>query len=273
MSSIYKTNFEQIKSAYKLIIDALERAFKRFEVDFYLIGAQSRDVWTNHLSITKRTTRDIDYCVYMPDYETWQNLTAYLVNEEGFTRDENEPYRFYKEGIVDLIPFGGIEQNGEVILDNPKTELSVYGCREVTNEAVVIDGNFKVVTLPGLCIMKLIAFDEKPDRRAKDLDDFLLILANYGDIAGDQLFEVANEDLIDGDFQMNIAAAIMLGRHMAVILRSNSELKARVINILTSRLKGFKAGDIDQMYVVRDPEDNQVERFKLISQVLQGIDD
>jgi predicted nucleotidyltransferase len=150
MSNIYKTNFEQVREAYKDIFDALERAFKKFGVDFYLIGAQSRDVWTNHLALVKRTTRDIDYCVYMPDYDTWQNLTAYLINEEGFTRDGKEPYRFYYGEIVDLIPFGGIEQNGEVVLNNPTTELSVYGCREVTEEAVVIEGTFKVVTLPGM---------------------------------------------------------------------------------------------------------------------------
>lgn len=147
MSNIYKTNFERVKAAYKNIFNALERAFKKFEVDFYLIGAQSRDVWTNHLSLDKRTTRDIDYAVYVADYPTWQKLTAYLVNEEGFTRDTKEPYRFYHGEIVDLIPFGGIEQNGEVVLHNPTTELSVYGCREVAEEAVVVEGTFKVVTI------------------------------------------------------------------------------------------------------------------------------
>lgn len=119
MSNIYKTNFDEVKEVYKGIFNALERALIKFEIDYYLIGAQSRDVWTNHLDLDKRTTRDIDYCVYVNERETWNKLTEYLVNKEGFKRDEKEPYRFYYDGIVDLIPFGGIEENGEVILNNP----------------------------------------------------------------------------------------------------------------------------------------------------------
>src|SRR5215469_18122468 len=117
MKNIYRTNFERIREVYKGIFEALERAFKKFDIDFYLIGAQSRDVWTNHLNLEKRTTRDIDYCVFIKDDVTWQSLVEYLVSTEGFTRDEKEPYRFCHGEIVDLIPFGGIEQNGEVILD------------------------------------------------------------------------------------------------------------------------------------------------------------
>lgn len=121
MSNIYRNNFEKIKEVYKDIFEALERAFKRFDIDYYLIGAQSRDVWTDHLNLVKRTTRDIDYCVYVGDRNAWNQLNEYLVREEGFTRDEEKPYRFYKGEMVDLIPFGGIEDNGEVTLDNPTT--------------------------------------------------------------------------------------------------------------------------------------------------------
>lgn len=76
MSNIYRTNFEKIRESYQQIFDALERALIKFDVDFYLIGAQSRDVWTNHLNLTKRTTRDIDYFVYVKDRNVWNQLTA-----------------------------------------------------------------------------------------------------------------------------------------------------------------------------------------------------
>ena len=200
------------------------------------------------LRLDKRTTRDIDYCVYVKDHAAWKQLLAFLINEESFIQDSKAPYRFDLGGVMDLIPFGGIEQNGEVVLENPITELSVYGCREVTEEAMVIEGTFKVATLPGLCIMKLVAFDEKPDQRAKDLDDFLFILENYGEIAGEQLFEDSYEDLIEGDFELQVAAARMLGRHMAIILNKNIALKQRVISILQQRLQGFTQEEINQLY-------------------------
>ena len=273
MSSIYRNNFEKIKEAYRDIFEALERASKRFDIDYYLIGAQSRDVWTDHLNLIKRITRDIDYCIYVEDRNIWDRLNEFLVNEEGFIRDEQKPYRFYKGGIVDLIPFGGIENNGEVILDNPTTELSVYGCKEVTEDAIIIDGIFKVITLSGLCIMKLVAYNEKPDHRAKDLDDFLFLVEYYHEIAGEELFAGHFDDLIRDDFEMSIASARMLGRNMSLILNKNEKLKEKIINTLTNQLKGFNELEINQMYQVREQDDHLVIKFKLISETIKGIND
>lgn len=273
MNNIYKTNFDEVKEVYKGIFDALERALKKFDIDYYLIGAQSRDVWTNHLNLDKRTTRDIDYCVYVKDLHTWNNLTEYLIKEERFKRDEKKPYRFYYSEIVDLIPFGGIEENGEVVLTNPTTELSVYGCKEITEEAVIIEGNFKVVTVAGLCVMKLIAYNEKPDSRAKDIEDFYFIVKNYHEIAGEELFEGNFGDLLVDDFEMQIASARMLGRHMTPILKKNNALKEKILDILNHQLRGFGETDINQMYEVRENNDELVLKFKLVLETIKGIID
>ncbi|MEI6949656.1 hypothetical protein V9K67_20885 [Paraflavisolibacter sp. H34] len=225
------------------------------------------------MPLVKRTTRDIDYSVYVKDYETWIALNDYLIQEEGFTRDEKEPYRFYHGATMDLIPFGGMERNGEVFLDNPPTELSVYGCKEVTEEAAVIEDNFKVVTLPGLCIMKLVAYSEKPDRRAKDFEDYLFLVKNYHEIALEELFTGTHDDLIQGDFDLKVAAARMLGRHMAPILKKNQLLKDKILQTLQHQLKGFDHDEIEQMYSVRDRDDKLVLKFGLISQTIKGIND
>lgn len=273
MSNTYKTNFDEVKEVYKSIFEALERAFKKFEIDFYLTGAQSRDVWTNHLPLEKRTTRDIDYCVYVKDRDTWNLLNQYLTNDEGFKRDEKEPYRFYFGEIVDLIPFGGIEENGAVVLDNPATELSVYGCKEVTEEAVLIEGNFKVVTLAGLCVMKLIAYNEKQGSRAKDLNDYFFLVKNYHQIAGEELFNGNHNDLLEGDFEMQTASARMLGRHMTPILIKNKVLKEKIVYILEDQLKGFNENEINQMYQMRNIDDELVLIFKLVLETIKGIKD
>ena len=84
------------------------------------------------MPIDKRITRDIDYSVYIANYKIWDQLNEYLINVAGFKRDEKEPYRFYFKGdIIDLIPFGGIEKNGEVILQNPTMELSVLDAKKL----------------------------------------------------------------------------------------------------------------------------------------------
>ena len=135
--SFLKRNFESLKNeGLKKTFEVLELAFKKFGIDYYLIGARARDLWTDHIAIPgKRTTEDVDFCIYINEHEQYKNLIKELITTYGFERDTEEPYRFYFNGTIDLIPFGGIEKNGEVLLENPPTELSVYGTKEVVAHA------------------------------------------------------------------------------------------------------------------------------------------
>jgi len=274
--SFLKKNFERLKNeGLKETFEVLELAFKKYDIDYYLIGARARDLWTDHIALSeKRTTEDVDFCIYINEHEQYKILVKELVETFGFKRDEGEPYRFYFNGTIDLIPFGGIEKNGEVLLENPPTELSVYGTKEAVAHAEIVEGEFKVVTLPGLCVLKLIAFYEKPDRRAKDLEDFYFLLENYGEIAGSQLFEsVEHEDLIKDDFELTLASARLLGRQINNIALGSPELSTKLNQILVSRLQGFSDKEIDLMYAVKDAGDKLVERFKLVAEVKKGLND
>lgn len=273
MMNSYKENFDKIRELNRPVFAALERALRHLDVDFYLIGAQSRDVWTNHIELKgKRTTADIDYLVYVKDRDTWNTLIQYLLKNEAFTRDKNLPYRFYKEGTIDLIPFGGIEEAGEVLLDEPAMDLSVVGCKEVTELASIAEGDFKIITLPGLCVLKLVAYGEKPDHRAKDYSDFLFLLQNYHAIAGEELFYGVYDDLIEGDFELVVSAARMLGRQLKPILIINDQLKGKILGVLQAKLSGFSLLAIEQMYAA-DKNDNKVLEFKLVAETIKGIND
>lgn len=274
--SFLKKNFERLKKeGLKETFEVLELAFKKYGIDYYLIGARARDLWTDHIALgEKRTTEDVDFWIYINEHEQYKNLVKDLVETYGFKRDEQEPYRFYFNGTIDLIPFGGIEKDGAVLLENPPTELSVYGTKEAVANAEIVEGAFKVVTLPGLCVLKLIAFYEKPDIRAKDLEDFYFLLENYGEIAGDQLFEgVEHEDLIKDNFELTLASARLLGRQIKNITSGSHELSIKLIQILESRLNGFSELEIDSMYQVRDSGDRLVERLKLVNEVKKGLND
>jgi predicted nucleotidyltransferase len=268
-----KTNFEKLKSeGLKKTFDVLELAFKKYNIDYYLIGARARDLWTDHIALpAKRTTADVDFCIYINEHAEYKNLIADLVDTYGFQRDQTEPYRFHYNGIVDLIPFGGIEKNEEVLLENPPMVLSVYGTKEAVADAEIVEGEFKVVTLPGLCVLKLIAFHEKPER-TKDIEDFYFLLENYGEMAGEQLFkDTDHEDLIQDDFQLPIASARMLGRQIKMIAQENRELSGKLKQILSSRLEGFSEKEIDSMYKVKESADKKVVRFKLVSELLKEL--
>jgi len=271
--STWQQNFNQIRENKNTIFDALERAMMKTGVDFYLIGAQSRDVWTNHLDLKgKRTTNDIDYMVYVKNKEIWEALINYLITTEGFHPDKELPYRFDNNGVMDLIPFGGMETDDEVILENPFIELSVFGCKEVAENESIVEGKFKIITLAGLCILKLVAYDEKPDGRAKDFDDFLFVVSNYHEIAGNELFTGEFDDLLQNEFEYTIAAARMLGRQMERTLSKNERLGGRIKAVLHRKLQGYDFGEIDNMYAC-DKSDKLILQFKLIAETLKGIND
>jgi hypothetical protein len=65
--------------------------------------------------------------------------------------------------------------------------------------------------------------------------------------------------------------ARLLGRQIKNIVSGNQELSAKLNQILVSRLKGFSELEIDSMYQVRDSGDKLVERFKLVSEVIKGL--
>ena len=99
-------------------------------------------------------------------------------------------------------------------------------------------------------------------------------MENYGEIAGEELFEsVEHEDLIKENFELPLASARLLGRQIKNIASGSQELSIKLNQILVSRLKGFSELEIDSMYQVRDTGDTLVERFKLVTEVIKGLNE
>ena len=105
------------------------------------------------------------------------------------------------------------------------------------------------------------------------MDDFFFLVKNYHEIAGEELFDGNYDDLLEGDFEMQIASARMLGRHMTPILSKNEALKEKIVDILQHQLRGFNENEINQMYQVRDYSAELVLKFKLVLETIRGIKD
>jgi predicted nucleotidyltransferase len=122
--SIYKLNFEQIRQdpAMKEVLNALERGLKKFNIDCYLVGAVSRDIWMSGINqiAPRRATGDIDFAVFINQKGMYEQLKEWLVNKEGFhPRRDNSFVLIYKDGTeLDLLPFGGVEnENRQVTVE------------------------------------------------------------------------------------------------------------------------------------------------------------
>lgn len=275
MKSIFQQNYQKIRNQYGNIIDALRRTGRELEVKFILIGAQSRDVWSSHIEMNKRETKDIDYSVQLKEFSDWQKLREYLISEFGAEQDPELPYRFklYSQ-IFDIIPFGGFVQNDEVVLGDNSMKLSVVGLKEVADKGAIVFENDWIVSLPGLCILKLISYSEKPADRKRDFEDFEFLLSNLTDIYGDSIFD--DEYFLErmgSNIDIEILCAGKLGTEMIDIINEKEHIRNQIINVLAKKLHGRQYDDIDAEYRSGKQESlEDITKYRLIAELRRSID-
>lgn len=243
--SYYITDFHKIRQEKSVlrVLEALERGFLKFGIDYYLVGAVAREVWMRgiHDITSTRATSDIDFAILIRDSEHYDTLQSYLISKEGFSSvRENAFVLIAPNGIeIDLLPFGAIEKEGKVAVKGMgMTTIHLDGMREVYEEAVldVTFENtitFKVCTLPGIVLLKLIAWDDRPEMRSSDLADIADILSHFFYIY-DELIWSQHHDLFDQNLSLDRISARVLGREMGKILCRNEGLKLRILDMLSN---------------------------------------
>lgn len=245
MMNSYRINFEQLRQQPQIsgMLSALERGFSKFGIDFYLVGAVARDIWMmgiNKMPAT-RTTGDIDFAILINDKGVYEALKGYLTEQENFQPvHDNAFVLIWKDKTqVDLLPFGDIEnEDGSVTVEGTGfTTVHVPGFNEVYEEGlpvVVLEEahTFKFCTLPGIVILKLIAWHDRPENRRDDIKDISDILHHFFDMHNEEIWE-NHSDLFDGeDEDLKHIAARVMGREMNKIARRNNKLYERIADIL-----------------------------------------
>ncbi|MDZ7773066.1 MAG: hypothetical protein U5K31_10070 [Balneolaceae bacterium] len=94
--------------------------------------------------------------------------------------------------------------------------IYVNGLEEVFRKATVLavdndaDVQFRVATLPAILLLKLIAYDDRPEKRTQDPGDIRGIIRNYFDIEDRMIYDHHN-DLFERDLELHEYAAIVIG--------------------------------------------------------------
>lgn len=283
MSNTYKINFKELRQEnLKDTFASFERAFTHLGIDFYLIGALARDTWFAQKGIRALGTKDIDWAVAVTEETQFKQLKDFLIQKEGFTdSSSNEYVLFDKKGFqIDLLPFGAIEIEGNKFMDSTgivRTDIS--GFQEVYDEAVEEVNfenkyTFKVSSLPGVVILKLIAFDDRPEMRTKDIQDIGIILNHYFEIETETIYS-KHADLFEQESELIRVAARALGREMQTILNRNSLLKERILSILYNNIEMLTQSPIGLILVnILDFSPSSVEdAVGLLNQIVTGIHD
>ena len=281
--STYKLSFEQIRQDPGLsdMLSALERGFQQFGIDYYLVGAVSRDVWMagiNKITPT-RTTGDIDFAVLINDKGVYEVLKEYLVKEEGFSPYNNNAFvLIYKDGTeVDLLPFGEVEDTGRsvTVIGSGYNKIHVDGFKEVYEnrlpEIEVGNHKFKFCSLPGIVLLKMIAWNDRPESRPDDILDLSDILKHYFDMNSENIYENHLDLFEQEDFELLDVSATVIGREIRNIVIRSTQLYERIRKILEDNSKGNNSRMAEIM--TRHFDNTIEENVRLIQRMKTGIED
>ena len=279
----YSLNYSQLRQSSTIteLLSALERGLEKFEIDFYLVGAVARDAWMGiHNKQARRTTGDIDFAVLINNVSVYETLKDYLIQVESFAPSkENAFVLIWKDKTqVDLMPFGAIEDHeGTVTVEGAGfTSLQMPGFSEIYEEGLpqlVLENKhqFKFCTLPGIALLKLIAWDDRPEARRKDIKDISDILHHFFDMYDEQIWENHNDLFEDEYDNLTSIAAQVMGREISKIAKRNEKLFNRISAILNNN-----TDDIDNSTIatiMTEDFGNTVEdNVLLLRKLKQGFD-
>jgi predicted nucleotidyltransferase len=214
------------------------------KIPFFVVGAFARDLILNmHYGIAvKRATTDIDCGIQVKDWDQFEELKASLIRTGHFTQDERQQQRLkYQDRLkLDIVPFGAIEKEGKIFWPDEETMMITLGFDEAYKDTLTVrlaDGvEIQICSLAGLALMKLIAWNDRRFQYRKDAEDLALLMLNYLD-AGNQERVIGegaeHADLLDDDFDYNLASARVLGRDVSRLLSERS--RGAVLAILAEQ--------------------------------------
>ncbi|MDZ7758072.1 nucleotidyl transferase AbiEii/AbiGii toxin family protein [Rhodohalobacter sp.] len=263
---------QNLKELFKIV----ESVFTEFEVEFYILGAMARDAWYAKRQIGSRTTRDVDFALYVSSQEQYDEIIKQLINKHGFSEIKGIPFRLQTpfDYTIDLIPFGEIGIDEAILPDETwDRPIFVNGFKEIFEHALVpveVEDDssltFRVASLASIVLLKLIAYDDRPERRNTDPADISDIILHFFDIESEVIYEDHN-DLFDRDLELHEIAAVVIGREMSEILKVNKVLRDRVLRILSLEERTQKK--MAEAMARKDITLDQVERwFQLLREAV-----
>ncbi|MEW6763215.1 MAG: nucleotidyl transferase AbiEii/AbiGii toxin family protein [Pseudomonadota bacterium] len=221
---MFKVRLDRPLSGTQLaLLHALDEVAKQLAIPYFVVGASARDILLEHVHgiETIRATSDIDFAVAIASWDDYERLTSSLTTTGQFFRGAN-PHQLKfgaEEGpySLDLVPFDGIEQDGEIAWPpNGDFVMNVRGYADALYSALDIEiepgFQIKVVSLPAMVILKVLAWNDRPERDNHP-SDVLFVLRNYHQAGQfDRLYDEAFEQLEKYGYEIELAGAALLGQ-------------------------------------------------------------
>ena len=206
-------------------------------IEYLVTGATARDILLVGVFglETGRGTRDVDLAIAVDGWPAFEAMKTRLVATGAFVLDEQIVHRLFhlrgeRRGYpIDLIPFGTIEDPGATVAWPPDRSvvMNVAGYREAlhASAAVEIHPSFavRVASLPGLALLKLLAWADRGAEDPRDAIDLAMLLRQYHAAGNeDRLFGAEMAVLEMTGYDVELAGSRLLGRDVARISRAET---------------------------------------------------
>jgi predicted nucleotidyltransferase len=210
----------------------LQAACKSFSADLVIIGATAYRIFVDD---PYRPTEDVDIAVAL-DLGVWPEFVSRL-QAQGWKQWPNREQRWRGPhgSLVDIIPAGSkLREEGRLVWPRSEMTMSLAGFDHVFSDSITCDLapglRIKVVPLPVLALLKILAFMDNPRARQKDIEDFVEILKRY-EQDGERRF---SEVVFDARVSFEDAGALLLGRDVAHLCTPD---EARVVENFISQAR------------------------------------
>jgi predicted nucleotidyltransferase len=179
----------------------------------------------------------LDIGIEVGGWGEYHKLSEALIKRK-FSPTDN-PFKFRFNGMaLDVVPFGAIT-DGDKIVRHPSDSavvMNVLGFQEAydystlirMSDAPILD--IRVATIPGIALLKLIAWDERYPDRSKDAVDLYFFMEKYADAGNeDRLFGDDLEVMKSEGFDLEQAGISILGRDMGLMASTEAGVAIRSI--------------------------------------------
>lgn len=268
---------------FREVFELLDGTFKSRGIPYYLLGATAISLELLKDNIRpSRGTKDIDFAIMVSSYADYQDLIEEL-KTKGFV-NVTDPWTFYHKGFdiaIDILPFGEIEENNTVNFNERNVDFHVLGMSVILSEedltTIQIEEKIaNIPSLPGMILLKLVAWSDRPEKRENDLGDILLIINKYYWLMSDFIID-NHQDLLellteDGEISQRIVASRVLGREAAKYLQQSDQLRQRIFKVLEENINDHYQSAIAKDWAVKldQPLDYTLS---LLQSFLSGINE
>lgn len=259
----------------KDILQQVSSACKELGINYFIVGAVARNIWYASNGESVSGTKDVDFGIYVPTDLKYNELRQKLIAKYAYTASSHNAFCLItpNDQQVDLLPFGEIEKQEQIRIQGKGfTNLHLEGFKESyemgTTKAIIGNEEYTVCTVPSIVILKFIAFDDRPERRIKDIEDVNAICKHYADIEAEYIWS-EHFDLYQNDREHQTVAMIVLGREIKKIMASNQQLKLRITKILD---KAIRQENSIAVHMIDDVETETLEmKIDILKHIKQGI--